>query len=182
MDGAFELLANEELYERVVKEALLGAERTVDLATATLKEMLVEVSPGAFRGLADVLADLCFRGVEVRLLHASVPSGPFLADLKRAELARSERFGMRRCPRVHLKAVVVDGTGLYLGSANLTGAGLGAKGANRRNFEIGLWTGLDAVRDRVMDLFEAIWHGRACPACRLKDTDACPVPLEAPAF
>ena len=34
---------------------------------------------------------------------------------------------LRRCPRVHLKTVVVDGSWMYLGSANLTGAGLEAQ-------------------------------------------------------
>ena len=41
---------------------------------------------------------------------------------------------LRLCPRVHLKAVVVDGELLYVGSANWTGAGLGVKSSKRRNF------------------------------------------------
>ncbi len=46
----------------------------------------------------------------------------------------------RRCPRLHAKAVIIDCRAMYLGSANLTGAGLGAKADKRRNFEMGIWT------------------------------------------
>ena len=49
----------------------------------------------------------------------------------RAEVAESARLGqalaLRACPRVHFKAVIVDGAFVYVGSANWTGAGLGAK-------------------------------------------------------
>jgi phosphatidylserine/phosphatidylglycerophosphate/cardiolipin synthase-like enzyme len=77
----------------------------------------------------------------VRLLHGGLPSGPFRAALaKRKRLARALRSRMRRCPRVHLKMIAVDGRALYLGSANFTGAGLGAKGDARRNFEMGVLT------------------------------------------
>ena len=54
---------------------------------------------------------------------------------------------MRQCPRVHLKLIAVDGSSLYLGSANFTGAGLGAKGDGRRNFEMGIVTDDEGMLD-----------------------------------
>ena len=58
-----------------------------------------------------------------------------------ADVAHPRLLGMlRACPRLHLKAMIVDGATLYLGSANWTGAGLGAKGVGRRNFELGIVT------------------------------------------
>jgi phosphatidylserine/phosphatidylglycerophosphate/cardiolipin synthase-like enzyme len=114
-------------------------------------------------------------GIEVRLLHSSVPSGPFLADLKAVP---PRAFQMRRCPRVHLKAVIADGSAMYLGSANLTGAGMGAKSPRRRNFEAGVWTTDTAAIDRVADLLDAIWNGAACRNCGRRDH--CPAPLETP--
>ena len=71
-----------------------------------------------------VFRDLSKQGIEVRLLHSGVPSGPFLAELKEG-IPKS--LIMRRCPRVHAKAIIADGRLMYLGSANLTGAGLGAR-------------------------------------------------------
>ena len=44
------------------------------------------------------------------------------------------------CPRVHFKMLIFDFETAYIGSANLTGAGIGMKSSNRRNFEAGILT------------------------------------------
>jgi len=104
-----------------------------------------------------------------------VPSGAFLDELKSHAPAN---LRMRRCVRLHAKALVADGRRMYLGSANLTGAGLGAKSPRRRNFEAGVWTDQLELIDPVVDMLDGIWSGRACPDCGRKDH--CPVPLEEP--
>jgi phosphatidylserine/phosphatidylglycerophosphate/cardiolipin synthase-like enzyme len=76
---------------------------------------------------------------------------------------------------VHFKAVIVDGAWAYVGSANLTGAGLGAKGEGRRNFELGLCTEDFETVDRVQALFEAVWTGAECSGCKLRRV--CPDPI-----
>jgi len=43
------------------------------------------------------------------------------------------------CPRVHFKLMIFDLETVYIGSANLTGAGMGLKGENKRNFEVGIF-------------------------------------------
>ena len=83
---------------------------------------------------------------------------------------------MRMCPRVHLKLVIVDGRFLYLGSANFTGAGLGAKGSGRRNFEIGVVTDDPLWLDETQEMFDRIWRGAECLRCTLRAT--CPRPCE----
>ena len=40
------------------------------------------------------------------------------------------------CPRVHFKCIIVDGVKAYFGSANLTGAGMGAKSVR---YSFSLW-------------------------------------------
>src|SRR5262249_9150366 len=89
---------------------------------------------------------------------------------------RRGSFEMRLCPRVHLKAVIVDGRFLYLGSANWTGAGLGAKGAGRRNFELGFVTDDTVLLDDVQDLYDRIWRGTPCAA--VGRNAECPAPLD----
>jgi phosphatidylserine/phosphatidylglycerophosphate/cardiolipin synthase-like enzyme len=125
--------------------------------------------------IVEVLEAISIRGVESRLLHSSVPSGPFLRELK---AGKPSRLTMRRCVRVHAKAVIADGRWMYLGSANLTGAGLGAKSARRRNFETGICTDQLDLIDPVLDMLDSIWSGRECTQCDRKDY--CPVPLEEP--
>jgi len=170
-----------EHLQRVIVEGLLEARVSLDIATADFKAMLVP-SARAGRGttaksIVEHLRRLAQRGVEIRLLHASVPSAAALAELRRA---LPERIRIRRCPRLHAKVVIVDCAAMYLGSANLTGAGLGAKAAHRRNFELGIWTRSPALIDGVLESFNAIWEGRHCDNCGRRNI--CPVPLEEPAL
>jgi len=69
---------------------------------------------------------------------------------------------------------------MYLGSANLTGAGLGAKGEDKRNFEMGIWTESPGLIDSVLEQFNTLWEGRPCKTCGRRDV--CPVPLEEPSL
>jgi phosphatidylserine/phosphatidylglycerophosphate/cardiolipin synthase-like enzyme len=129
----------------------------------------------AYRSILDVFDELAGRGVELRILHAGPPSRAF-----RETLARSPRLGralaLRACPRVHFKTVIVDGAFVYVGSANWTGAGLGAKGAGRRNFELGFAGSDDGLLDRAQEMLDRIWRGAACRGCKLRDV--CPAPLD----
>jgi phosphatidylserine/phosphatidylglycerophosphate/cardiolipin synthase-like enzyme len=128
--------------------------------------------------LLEVLGDLAARGVELRLLHAGVPSRAFAAELARQDKLHAGALAMRQCPRVHLKMIAVDGAALYLGSANLTGAGLGAKGEGRRNFEAGILTDDDVLLDEMQGTFDRIWSGKECKGCKLRAE--CPAPLDEP--
>ena len=174
--GTAELVADAEHHRRVVQAGILRASVSLDLATADFKAMLVP-QPGKRNApsIVQVFRDLAKKGVEIRLLHAGTPSAPALRELKRA---LPDRLTIRRCPRLHAKAVIVDCKAMYLGSANLTGAGLGAKAADKRNFELGIWTTSPSLIDAVQDHFNALWEGRRCATCRRKDV--CPVPLEEP--
>jgi phosphatidylserine/phosphatidylglycerophosphate/cardiolipin synthase-like enzyme len=182
---ALELIAGRGHYERVIR-AVLAAHTSVWIATANVKELMVEdgrAAPGRRRTLRrgsyiSVLArldELAARGVELRLLHAELPSRPFRDQLAQRPRLVAGGLALRRCPRVHLKAVIVDGELLYLGSANWTGAGLGAKGTGRRNFEIGMVTNDPPLLDQVQSLYDRIWTGGECAACKLRDV--CPGPL-----
>jgi phosphatidylserine/phosphatidylglycerophosphate/cardiolipin synthase-like enzyme len=191
---ALELVGGRGHYERVVR-AVMEARRSVWIATANLKELMVEdhrAVPGrrrtarvssrsaagayrSFRSILEVFDELAGRGVELRILHATPPSRPFRGTLaRRPALARA--LALRACPRVHFKAVVVDGAFVYVGSANWTGAGLGAKGTGRRNFELGFAGSDDGLLDRVQEIYDRVWRGAACKGCKLRDI--CPSPLD----
>ena len=176
---AMELIAGRGHYERVIA-AVANAHTSVWIATANAKELLVEPSLAGSRrnnyvSMLAVLDGLAARGVELRLLHAELPSGPFREAIARHPRLVGGGLELRRCPRVHMKAVIVDGSLLYLGSANWTGAGLGAKGSGRRNFELGFVTDDAQLLDQVQAIYERVWIGGECDACKLRD--ACPGPL-----
>ena len=171
---------NEEHLAGVLGEALTRCRHRLTIATADVKNLhLPNPAGGGGRGRARSILDhfdsLSRRNVEIRLLHGGVPSGPFLAALKKG---LPSALTMRRCPRMHAKAVIVDGQSMYLGSANLTGAGLGAKSPRRRNFEAGIWTDDLALIDAVADMLDGVWTGRQCGECGRKEH--CPAPLEEP--
>ncbi len=166
-------------HQLVIQEGLLRAKVSIDIATADFKAMLVP-TPGRGRSrrapsIVEHLRKLAEKGVEIRILHAGTPSAAALLELKRA---LPTGLTIRRCPRLHAKTVVVDCRTMYLGSANLTGAGLGAKGEGKRNFEWGIWTESPAMIDSVLEQFNLLWEGRRCETCRRKEI--CPVPLEEP--
>src|SRR5438105_5065247 len=110
-------LAGRELHEEVIRNGALRARRSVWIATANLKEMYVE-RPGLRRGYGSILGafdELAEQGVELRLLHAGIPSRRFRAAFDRRPRLVKGGLKMKHCPRVHLKAVIVDGERLYLG-------------------------------------------------------------------
>jgi phosphatidylserine/phosphatidylglycerophosphate/cardiolipin synthase-like enzyme len=123
----------------------------------------------------EVFDELAERGVELRILHARLPSQAFRDELDRHPRLIQGGLQLRMCPRVHLKTLIIDGERMYLGSANWTGAGLGAKGEHRRNFELGVITDDELWLDEVQALYEEIWRGRPCRECRLRDE--CEAPL-----
>jgi phosphatidylserine/phosphatidylglycerophosphate/cardiolipin synthase-like enzyme len=170
--------------------AIAGARTSVWIATANVKQLLVEApvgtrerARGRFVPILDTLQSLCDRGVQVRLLHAAPPSRPFREELaRRTRRLRPPHFEIRACPRVHLKTrvhlkmIAIDGGLLYLGSANFTGAGLGAKGDRRRNFEMGIVTDDDWMLDAAQERYDRIWRGVECAGCALRRQ--CPAPLD----
>ncbi|HEX6272229.1 MAG TPA: phospholipase D family protein, partial [Polyangiaceae bacterium] len=156
-----------------------GARVSVWIATANLKDVHIEApigtrarARGEYMSMTERFEELVGRGVEVRILHGAAPSRPFRASLARRRGLKSAKFELRHCPRVHLKLIAVDGSYLYLGSANFTGAGLGAKNEGRRNFELGVVTDDDVLLDTAQARFDRIWSGRECGSCKLRSS--CP--------
>jgi phosphatidylserine/phosphatidylglycerophosphate/cardiolipin synthase-like enzyme len=163
--------------------AMAKAKVSLWIATANVKGLRVEApigsrarARGAYISVLELLDGLAARGVELRLLHGGLPSRAFRDDLRAQKRLAAGALAMRRCPRVHLKMIAVDGSRLYLGSANFTGAGLGAKGDNRRNFEAGVLTDDDVMLDEMQGTFDAIWSGRECQGCALRTL--CPAPID----
>jgi phosphatidylserine/phosphatidylglycerophosphate/cardiolipin synthase-like enzyme len=71
--------------------------------------------------------------------------------------------------------VIIDGRLAYLGSANLTGAGIGAKSDHRRNFEAGILTDDPGIVSALMEEIDTLWRGEYCVKCQRRDV--CPDPI-----
>lgn len=161
-----EYITDRDIYEQVICERIAKARKFVWIATSHLKDLHVDKA-GKRVPFLEILSDLVGKRVEIRLLHATEPGPAFREDFdKYPNLIK----GMERilCPRVHLKVVVVDGVFAYAGSANLTGAGMGAKSDHKRNFESGVITDEPRIIDKVMEQFDDIWRGTHCSPCKRK--------------
>jgi len=161
-----EFITDRDIYEKVICGRIGKARKFLWIATSDLKDLHVDKGGGMVPFL-EILSDLIKRQVEIRLLHAKEPGPAFRDDFDKYPnlIAGMERI---LCPRVHLKAVVIDGSFAYTGSANLTGAGMGAKSEHKRNFESGIITDDAAIIGKVMEQFDNIWRGTHCPPCKRK--------------
>lgn len=176
------LLVDADHYSELVQKELPSAKVALWIATANLKELRVEApigtrarARGRYVSILETLESLADSGVDVRILHGTRPSRAFAAELARRKGMKARGL-LRECPRVHLKLVAVDGRSLYLGSANFTGAGIGARGETRRNFEIGILTDDEHLLDVLQARFDAIWSGKECSGCGLRRE--CPKPID----
>ena len=61
--------------------------------------------------------------------------------------------------------MVFDMESVYIGSANLTGAGIGMKSPQKRNFEAGIYTNDPEIVESAINQFDSVWMGTHCEKC-----------------
>ena len=159
-------ISNSAHYKEVLSR-VSSVKHMLWIGTADIKDLYVEVGKQKKPFLA-VLAALIRRGVEVRLIHAKEPGPNFREDFDKYPVLY-DRLERVLCPRVHFKMFVFDGKEVYIGSANLTGAGIGMKTDNKRNFEAGILTDDTEIVEQAMDQFDEVWMGKFCKTCKRRD-------------
>lgn len=162
---ATEFISGADHYNKVLAR-VAAVKKSLWIGTADIKDLHVKSGNESVPFLS-VLNLLARRGIGLRLIHAKEP-GPILRqEFDRFPLLKSN-MEMMLCPRVHFKIMVFDGQWAYVGSANLTGAGIGMKSANRRNFEAGILTDSPELLESVIEQFDSVWRGQYCRQCGRK--------------
>lgn len=156
-------ISNSDHYSRVLAHCR-DVKHTLWIGTADIKDAYVEID-GKMMPFLKLLAQLIRRGVEVRIIHAKEPGPAFREDFDRYPVL-FDRLERVLCPRVHFKILVFDCQEVYIGSANLTGAGIGMKGEGTRNFEAGILTDDPQIVEQAMDQFDEVWMGKMCKRCK----------------
>ena len=168
----FTYISNSAHYKEVLSR-VLHVKESLWIGTADIKDLYIEDGKTK-KPFLEVLAKLIKKGVAVRLIHAKEPGPNFREDFDRFPILYD---GLERvlCPRVHFKMMIFDGKDAYIGSANLTGAGIGMKADGTRNFEAGILTDEPEIVAKAMDQFDEVWIGKHCKTCKRKDF--CPDPI-----
>ena len=167
-----EFITGRDHYDKVISR-VASVKRSLWIGTADIKDLHVKSGSGTLPFLG-ILADLLTRGIDIRLIHAKEPGPAFREDFDRSPILKTtlERL---LCPRVHFKILIFDYTTAYIGSANLTGAGIGMKSADRRNFEAGILTDDPSLVESALDQFDSVWRGAHCARCGRRQF--CPAPI-----
>ena len=117
--------------------------------------------------VASVKKSLWIGTADIKDLHVKEPGPIFREEFDRYPIL-SRRLERALCPRVHFKMMIFDLDEVYVGSANLTGAGIGMKSAKTRNFEAGILTDESALLDAAIEQFDSVWAGFRCKECSRK--------------
>ena len=165
-------ISNTDHYKEVFSR-VQSVKHMLWIGTADIKDLYVEIGKEKKPFLA-LIAQLIRRCVEVRLIHAKEPGPNFREDFDKYPVLY-DRLERVLCPRVHFKMLVFDGKEVYVGSANLTGAGIGMKAETTRNFETGILTDDPEIVEQAMNQFDDVWIGKHCKSCKRRDF--CPDPI-----
>ena len=160
-----QLIVDTEHYYKVLSKCK-ETYKTLWIGTADIKDLYIS-NGKTEKPFLGVLSELIGKGVNVRLIHAKEPGQVFREDFDKY---KHLSIGLERvlCPRVHFKIIVIDYKTAYIGSANLTGAGMGMKSPNRRNFEAGILTDDPELVEAAMEEFDKVWRGEMCKKCQRK--------------
>ena len=169
-----ELLTNYQLHKNVIHDVVLCAEKFVWIATANLKDMHVRMAH-SYKPILELFDRMARDGVTFRIIHCDLPSRSFRNTLERFEELTSGPLELQICPRCHWKMVIADSKFAYLGTANFTGAGLGAKSEGKRNLEIGITSWDPGFVKNLEEQFDTFWIGAYCQVCYLREK--CPDPI-----
>ena len=161
------------VHYKEVLSRVLSVKHMLWIGTADIKDLYVEVGKEKMPFLA-LIAQLIRRGVEIRLIHAKESGQNIREDFDMYPVLY-DRLERVLCPRVHFKMLVFDGKEVYIGSANLTGAGIGMKAETTRNFEAGILTDDLEIVEQAMNQFDEVWIGKHCKSCKRRDF--CPDPI-----
>ena len=159
-------ISNSNHYNEVLSR-VMQVKHSLWIGTADIKDLYIEENRKAIPFLG-VLAKLIKKGVAVRLIHAREPGPVFREEFDKFPILYD---GLERvlCPRVHFKIMVFDGKEAFIGSANLTGAGIGMKAEGTRNFEAGILTDDPEIVEQAMNQFDEVWMGKYCKTCKRRD-------------
>ena len=169
------LIVNNNHYEEVIQRICL-AKSSIKILTGDFKRFRLKPSVEQGDNYNDgtpfikSLIEKAEKGVTVQIL-CSRPSKYFAEELENyyQEMESSDNFEYVYCIRNHAKVIIVDDELAYVGSANVTPAGLGQGIISPGNFEAGILTNTPELVASIRDFFAMVWDANSCKGCHRAD-------------
>ena len=164
------LIINENHYQDVIQR-ICTAKSSIRIMTANFKRFNLKPTDSQGEGYKDgtpfvkYLMAKAVQGVSVQII-CSKPSSFFMDEWQEYfQQMKPDLFEYKFCERNHAKVVIVDDIIAYVGSANVTPAGLGQGIFTPGNFEAGILTEKQDIISSLKALFSIIMDGDCCTGC-----------------
>ena len=174
MSAETHLITNENHYDVVIKR-ICSAKSSIKIMTANFKRFRLKPEPNQGNDYSDgtpfikYLMEKAVQGVHVQII-CSRPSSSFTEEWEDYyNQMEPELFEYMFCERNHSKMIIIDDKIAYVGSANVTPAGLGQGIFTPGNFEVGIITENKDVVTSAIDYFSMIWDEKFCATCHRAD-------------
>ena len=165
-------LITENHYEEVI-EQIIAAKSSIKIMTGDFKRF--KLKPTAKQGknyndgtpFIKHLMEKTKKGISVQII-CSRPSKSFKEEYEALYAKiKPKNFRMYFCERNHSKVMIVDNKVAYVGSANVTPAGLAQGIMSPGNFEVGFLTENHQFISQLNTRFSKILNGDYCYGCHL---------------
>ncbi len=167
------LITNKSHYEEVI-ERICSAKSSIRIMTANFKRFRLEHTEeqAMFYGTPFIehLIEKAVQGVSVQII-CSKPSQSFTKEWMEyfQQMNKPKLFEYRFCERNHAKVFIIDDKSAYVGSANVTRAGLRQDTSSQQNFEAGILTEDPELLSSIRAFFSEIWNSKWCSECCIDD-------------
>ena len=174
--GETQLIINHSHYQEVLQR-ICTAKSSIKIMTANFKRFNLKPTDNQgdkhYNGTPFIkyLMAKAIQGISVQII-CSMPSSYFSDEWKEyyRQMMKPALFDYMFCERNHAKIFIIDDKFAYVGSANVTPAGLGQGIFTPGNIEAGILTENPEIVSSVKSLFSMVWEKKFCTNChRIKE-------------
>ena len=169
-----QLVINDKHYEEVIQR-ICEAKKSIKIMTANIKRF--NLKPTDYQGkdydngtpFVKYLMAKAVQGVSVQIV-CSRPSLSFSSEWREyyKQMGEPTLFEYKFCEKNHAKVVIIDDRLVYVGSANVTPAGIGQGIFTPGNFEAGIITEIQDMVASANVFFSMAWNPKCHINCHRK--------------